>query len=352
MKAPIRLHHKWLEGIKKEILQKKNSWQDCFFETIYLGGGTPSILSSSILEELLTFLNETFEGLGIGRDSRLQELNLEINPEHVSREKIDSWLALGFTRFSIGIQSFDDAVLERLGRSHSSKLAENALSLLSEYQLNFSADLMFGLPNQTVELFLKDLEKLCSYGPSHLSFYGLTIEEGTLFSQWESEEKVEFPEEYDEFYLKGVQLIESKGYRRYEVSNFSRPGYESKHNSLYWNEVDYLGLGPGAHTLQNGVRQGNLKHMNKWLAQMEGEEEIAESIEVLSEYDKISEMIWLGLRQSKGVDLTVLSQAQSFDILKRAQKYLDNSMLKYSKGVLRVQEKGWLLIDQMVVDLI
>ena len=195
MKAPERLHLKWLNGVKREVELKKKEWVNHSFKTIYLGGGTPSILSSSILEELLVFIRQAFSSETILEE--LIEVNLEVNPEHVNAKNIEMWLSIGFNRFSIGIQSFDDEVLKTLGRSHSSALAESALNLLNEYKLNFSADLMFGLPNQTIELFKNDLEKLCSFEPSHLSFYGLTIEEGTLFSQWEAKNKVEFPEDYD-----------------------------------------------------------------------------------------------------------------------------------------------------------
>lgn len=350
MKAPERLHQKWLSGIKREVELKKNEWSGHFFGTIYLGGGTPSILSSSILEELLIFIKQTFSSKVGFQD--LLEINLEVNPEHVSAENIEKWLQIGFTRFSIGIQSFNDKVLKTLGRSHSVELAEKALSLFKHYNLDYSADLMFGLPNQSVDLFLEDLEKLCSYSPNHLSFYGLTIEEGTLFSQWEEKQKVEFPEDYDEFYIQGVELVESKGYLRYEVSNFAKKGFESKHNQLYWNNVDYLGVGPGAHSFKAGVRIGNEKHLNKWLLQL-GEFEFSSSFtEVLSEYDKVSELVWLGLRQIRGVNLSLIELEKRNLILENAKTYLESNILIFSDGFLKVNGRGWLLIDQIVVDLI
>lgn len=350
MKAPQRLHLKWLNGVKREIELRKKEWANHSFKTIYFGGGTPSILSSSVLEELLVFIKQTFSSEIILEE--LIEVNLEVNPEHVSAKNIEIWLSIGFNRFSIGIQSFDDEVLKTLGRSHSSSLAKNALSLLNEYKLNFSADLMFGLPNQTIELFKNDLEKLCSFEPNHLSFYGLTIEEGTLFSQWESKNKVEFPEDYDVFYTEGVAMVESKGYLRYEVSNFAKQGYESKHNRLYWNSIDYLGVGPGAHSFKSGVRFGNEKHFNKWLMQVEDVELTRSTSEILSEYDKISEFIWLGLRQAQGVDLSFFELTKKAEILTKAQLYIESEMLTYLSGNLKVKGRGWLMIDQIVVDLI
>lgn len=350
MKAPERLHLEWLNGVKKEIKLKSADWENYCFNTLYLGGGTPSILSSSILEELLVFIKDTFVYQVTLQD--LVEVNLEVNPEHVSAQNIENWLKIGFTRFSIGIQSFDDEVLKTLGRSHSVSLAENALKLFSEYNLDFSADLMFGLPGQSTELFLRDLKHLCSFRPNHLSFYGLTIEEGTLFSQWEAKQKVEFPEDYDEFYLQGVAFVESQGYKRYEVSNFAKKGFESKHNQLYWNNIAYLGIGPGAHSFKDGVREGNEKHLKKWLSQLNSFSQNVESLEVLDDYDKLSEQIWLGLRQSKGVDLSQIEAGKLKEILEKAKSYLSSKVLINSNGFLKVNGRGWLIIDQIVVDLI
>jgi oxygen-independent coproporphyrinogen-3 oxidase len=349
MKAPERLHQDWFEGLKKEITLKIKSWAEYRFETVYFGGGTPSILSVDLLASVLEYLKKSFPDSFV--NSSPIELNLELNPEHVNKEALQAWLDLGFNRFSIGVQSFNSKILETLGRSHSVVVAEKALSVLQNSGVDYSADLMFGLPGQTTQGFLSDLKKLCEYLPNHLSFYGLTIEEGTLFEQWEEKEKVEFPDEYNEFYLEGVKLVSALGYLRYEVSNFSKLGKESKHNSLYWNNVNYLGLGPGAHSLLEGERFGNPKHLNKWLNALESES-YPEDVEVLSVDEKFSELIWLGLRQSKGVNLTYFKEFEKIKVLKNAVKYIEEGHLKYENEVLQVNNEGWLLIDQIVVDLL
>jgi oxygen-independent coproporphyrinogen-3 oxidase len=211
--------------------------------SIFLGGGTPSLFSP---HEIGRLLNQVAKNTSISSDC---EVTIEVNPKTLTAEKVDGYLKEGIRRFSVGVQSFENRYLIPLGRLHTGEEAMATLRLLRKKGVeNLSFDLMFGFPGQTAQEVMSDLQKALSIEPQHLSFYNLTLEEGTLLKDQWRKGKIQLPENevQAEMYEQGIRFLEDAGYCSYEISNFARSGYESRHNLAYWRYQDYLGLGAGA----------------------------------------------------------------------------------------------------------
>jgi putative oxygen-independent coproporphyrinogen III oxidase len=336
LKAPARLHSQWLEGVKKEVLQKLQDFPGAKnVKTLYWGGGTPSILSIEVLKEAQDFLKEHFDL------SDLEEMTLEVNPEHLNSQNIKDWQSLDFNRFSVGIQTFDEGLLKTLGRNHNREQAIKGLEALRDSGVSYSGDLMFCLPKQSTSVFLNDLKTLIEYKPTHVSFYGLTFEEGTLFGQLLEKGKLEQPEDiYQEMYEQGVEFLSNNGIERYELSNFAKPGFESVHNSAYWTHENYLGVGPGAHSFYKTKRFWNSKHFKKWIDQ-EGH---AEDLEVIDADILKFEKVWLGLRRREGIKQDQVARPIAKGWKKKGWVNIEN-------GTISLKKKGWLFLDEMVSEI-
>jgi oxygen-independent coproporphyrinogen-3 oxidase len=224
--------------------------------TIFFGGGTPSLLSTDQLGRILSEL----PGAG--------EVSLEANPGTFDISRIKEWKELGFNRLSIGVQSFDDRILSRLGRIHGAEAAETAVRAAAEAGINTNLDLIFGVPEQAEEDWIRTLEKACSLGASHISAYSLQLEEGTRFYEEYRYGDLELPSrELDRrMYHDAVAILADHGYRRYEISNFARPGFECRHNLGYWTMKDYIGFGLAAHSFMNGRRYYNTSDLGEYMA--------------------------------------------------------------------------------------
>ena len=271
------------------------------FDTLYVGGGTPSLLSATQLERLCQLITKHFMAV-----SSFAESTLEANPESCSDDKLAVLKQAGFNRLSLGLQSFDDAVLKRIGRIH------DVASFLKAYNAarragfeNISVDLIAGLPGQSKALFLDGLKKLISLGPEHISVYGLQVEEGTPFYKEgvQSDDDL-LREELEQTHF----VLQAAGYKHYEISNFARPGRESKHNLNYWQNGEYLGLGSAAASYHNGVRRSNISSLRGYLHCIEGNKPPQEFAECLQGKEKEGEQIMLGLRMLDGVRLTPQQQ--------------------------------------------
>ena len=317
--------------------------------TIYFGGGTPSLLEPSQVEKILRALDEVFE-------LDTQELTYEMNPDDVNREFLSSIRELGVNRASMGVQSFEPDLLEFMHRAHSSDEALRCLELLSASEFeSFTVDIIYGNPGQTLEQLESDLDTLLQYDPPHVSAYSLTIEPRTRLGKQVKLGRIDPPEDdkvADHFDLVNERLAEH-GIRRYEVSNYSRPGREAMHNSSYWEHQNYIGLGPGAHSLwwdEKAQRWENEPSLRKYLR----EESIRER-ETLSREQLAEERLMMGLRTRKGVPLEELSQKYDYRLSDRQKEYLNSRQeegkLKFDSRIV-LTDKGIKIADAIILDLV
>lgn len=318
--------------------------------TLYLGGGTPSILPSACLERIFAVL----ASCGVRVDS-LDEVSMEFNPESCTEESVRTALSCGVRRFSLGLQTFSQTLLDRIGRRHTVERGFEALHLLTSLpQAKVTGDLMFDLPGQTVESFLNDVDRLSDFPLSHVSFYGLNVGERTLLGDRVSrgEETVD-DSLYEPMYLGGVEILEKKGFARYEVSNFAKPGDESIHNMNYWNRGEYIGFGPGAHSFFNGRRFCAPEMYPRWREYVNaGAPDSALTYDELNDDDILTERVWLSLRQRSGLDLNALKSDGIVVSSEGYQPWVDKGFATIEKGVLALQGRGWIFMDSIVTDVL
>jgi oxygen-independent coproporphyrinogen-3 oxidase len=336
MSAPERLHSEYVDLLLQELkLRTKRGLKN--FETVYLGGGSPSALSVENLRKLLAGLQKQCLQM-----DKLKEFSMEWNPEQVSEEKMNMALEYGINRFSLGIQSFDDGLLKMLGRQHSAKQALVAFEKLNEKFKTGSADLMFCLPNQSTENFLSDVQTLISQKAKHISFYGLVLKAKKKLPPQ--------PEDlYPEMYLKAVEILSQAGLDRYEISNFAMPNHESRHNMVYWKRGSYLGAGPSAHSYLDGIRSyAGEKYLpwKKWV--LNGCPQNDLTLDIPSVEGREIEAIWLSLRTIEGLSLKNYERefGKEFD-LKKAESFIKKGWLTENGGFLALRGEGWLWLDRI-----
>lgn len=271
--------------------------QGASLSTIYMGGGTPSILSPDTVAGIISRIRSTF------REAQEPEVTLEVNPDTVDLQKMTGFREGGVTRLSIGFQALDDRHLVLLGRAHTAEAALQAFSSARQAGFaNVGVDLMFAIPGQTLTDWEATLLKVAALRPEHISLYGLTIEEGTPFHGRYGKGRIGLPSEETEarMYLKAREVLVDAGYRHYEVSNFALPGFESRHNSRYWKGADYLGIGPSAHSYISkplwGRRWWNIAAPYEYMDRVEKGESPIEAGEELTREDAMLEAVMLGLR--------------------------------------------------------
>jgi oxygen-independent coproporphyrinogen-3 oxidase len=347
---PAVQQRRWTETVLREVETRSPLAHGRPVDTVFFGGGTPSLLAPEFMERIVSGMRKAYDL------SRVREMSLECNPSSLKPEKLDLYHALGFDRTSIGIQSFHASELSRLGRVHTVETAKAALETVArDGRFQFSGDLIFGVPGQTEATFLESLHTLVTYRPDHVSFYGLTIEEGTEFAKQKSAGRLAMPEDavYNAMYQSGVDLLRSEGYHRYEVSNFCRDGRASLHNQGYWNGVEYLAFGPGAHGYFAGKRSiapRTFEGYLEWGAA--GFPESGCETEILSTADRVAETLMLGLRQDRGVRLSDL-EALNFRLPESAlKKWVTLGMARAEAGHYRLESDGWLFLDEISADLL
>lgn len=288
----------YVKAVIVEAMLRRGELRGEAVHTLYLGGGTPSQLPLPLLSRLVAGLGECFDLSGV------EEFTVEANPDDVTREWCEGMASLGVNRVSMGVQSFEDGILRLIGRRHTAQQAVEAVGRLRAAGIsNISIDLIFGLPGQTLASWTDSVERALALAPQHISAYGLTYEEGTrLWHQRERGEVIEVPEEQClEMYRILVSLLEGAGYEHYEISNFALPGYHSRHNSSYWNDTPYLGLGAAAHSYDGKVRRSNPANLQEFIDKvMAGK--LAFEQEELTQMERYDERVMLGLRTNQGVD--------------------------------------------------
>jgi len=296
---------RWLDALREEALLYRHEFKP--FDSLYLGGGTPSVLPERDLATLMECVHDRFTFLP---DS---EITLEANPDDVTESKVSLLRDLGVNRISIGVQSFDEGELARLGRRHTAKQAEKVLDVVRSSGFdNVGIDLMFGLEGQNQDGWLKTLDRALRFAPDHLSCYQLTIEEGTPFAAESAERRLRVPgeEEQRSLFLATSAFLEERGYTHYEVSNFARGRDRfSRHNCKYWSHVPYLGLGPAAHSFLGGRRWWNVRSVENYCSTISAGGKPVEGFEELDEDQIVLESLMLGFRTRNGVTAELLACA-------------------------------------------
>jgi len=331
----------WLKALEKELAFYQGQFFS--FDTLYLGGGSPSSLSEKQLSNLVELIKSRFD-FNSG-----SEITIEANPNDLNLAKLKKFRELGVNRISLGVQSFDDQELSFLRRRHTSKDAEKSLEWIREAGFkNIGLDLIYGLPGQTKEQWLASLNKALAFQPEHLSCYQLTIAKGTLF--WGLKEKGRLQpiseEDEENFFLTTSQFLEDRGYIHYEISNFAREEeYFSKHNQKYWQRRPYLGLGPSAHSFQENRRWWNVRSLNRYCRALEEGRSPIEGQEELSEEQVRMEWISLGLRTRAGLDLNRLGDKLNLE--KILPKLIEKEWVSISDNHLIPTLKGFLVADRL-----
>ena len=279
--------------------------------TVYVGGGTPSLLALNQMEGLFAAIDKH-----INLDF-VDEFTIEANPGTPTVDKLRLMKAAGVNRLSIGVQSLDDDCLKTIGRIHTAREAVESVRLAQEKGFdNISIDLMYGLPGQTIETLKASVEKTLTLDVQHMSIYGLQLEEGTVFSRQQEMGKLQLSddEQVEMMYDYITEVLPLNGYTRYEISNYALPGFESKHNCLYWQDVSYLGFGAGAHSYWQGSRYENPADIEQYISRISGGEILGYMEEQVGEKEHMEEFCFLGLRMTSGIKKGKFKEVFSKDI--------------------------------------
>ncbi len=319
---------------------------DATINTIYIGGGTPSQISRTDIDRLF---NNIYKVYGC----KISETTVEVNPDDVDANLVRCLVNNGVNRVSMGAQTFDDERLSWLHRRHSSKQVYEAVDCLRHGGIaRISVDLMYGFPNQTAEQWQYDIDEVIKLGVEHVSAYSLMYEEGTpLYRLLEKHEIKENDEELSlSMYNTLVEQFRAAGYEHYEVSNFALPGCRAQHNSSYWNDTPYIGLGAAAHSYNRSVRQWNVSDIDAYMEAInEGRVPFEqESIDADTHYD---DLVTTALRTSDGLDLTILSAQYQDYLLKMAQPYLLAKRMERKGNRIRICEDSFMISDMIMSDL-
>lgn len=341
-----------LDAMKKEIFLRKDELQNKNLQSLYFGGGTPSVLSA---DEIKSLIDEVLKYFSFNNDI---EITLEANPDDLNSQFLKGLASSPVNRLSIGTQSFFDEDLKLMNRAHNASEAEGSIKRAQDFGFeNLSIDLIYGSPTSNLEIWKENLSKTIALEVPHISSYALTVEPKTALENWISKGKVSNPKEEEqnrEFYYM-IDFLKDHGFNHYEVSNFAKEGFYSRHNSAYWKYQEYLGIGPSAHSYNgNDVRSWNVANNQQYIKKLNSNI-LAKETEILSQQDQFNEMIMIGLRTIWGVDLTSLNQKFLPNILdkfnKEIQHKIEEGILKIENNHLKIPEKHWFMADGIASDL-
>jgi oxygen-independent coproporphyrinogen-3 oxidase len=347
--------NEYVAGLLRELEMRSGMPEEASFAaTLYFGGGTPSLLEPCQVEQIIAAARKYYAL------SPAAEITLECNPGTLTREKLTAFRAVGVNRLSLGVQSFDDDFLERLGRAHTAGQALAAFYAAREAGFdNIGIDLIHSLPGQTLAQWQGELERVSKLGPEHLSVYGLTVEEGTPFALLEEEGKLLLPDEEESacMYEKSAEILGASGYEQYEIANFARPGFRSRHNSGYWQRRPFLGFGAGAHSYLRlpgaGLRFSNTERAEDYLQLLSRGCLPTSESRSLSCDEAMAECLFLGLRLTEGVSLDRFHEefSVSFHAVfgTACADLFAAGLLEIRDGFLRLTEKARILSNQVFV---
>ena len=346
------LKDEMLSAIKKEIQLRHNELENKTLKSLYFGGGTPSVLSVDEIKSLIDEIQKYFSF-----DENI-EITLESNPDDLNKNFLKELSQTEINRLSIGTQSFFDEDLKLMNRAHNASEAESSIKRAQDFGLvNISVDLIYGSPTSNFEIWKDNLNKTIELQVPHVSSYALTVEPKTALEKWIENGKIRSPEETEQnqefYYMK--DFLKDNGFDHYEISNFGKPGFHSKHNSAYWKSEPYLGIGPSAHSYNGHLERSwniannpiYIKNLNQNILPIEKE--------ILTEKDRFNEMIMIGLRTIWGVDLNRINQNFSSEVIdylnQEIKSKIESGILEIENNYLKIPEKHWFLADGIASDL-
>ena len=346
-----------IHALVKELQLRKNEFKNQTIETIYFGGGTPSLLTIEEIQLLVDTITNNYTVV------EFPEITLEANPDDLTNAKISELASSPINRLSIGIQSFFDEDLQLMNRAHNSKEAKNCLLEATRHFDNITVDLIYGIPNMTSERWLQNLQLVFGFGINHISSYALTVEPKTALATFIRQGK--YSNVSEELALEHFNILvaetKEQGFVHYEVSSFGKPDYFSKHNTSYWFGKSYIGVGPSAHSFNGKERSWNVSNNIKYIKQIQAGE-IPQETEELSKNDRFNELVMTGLRTIWGVSLDKVEQEYGVEykeqLLKSSKRFMTQGLLeivissdgKYAKK-LKTSEKGKFLVDGLASEL-
>ena len=305
-----------IEKLPLEHCLEGSGCKNASIKSVFIGGGTPSIVDSSIIAEIM-------ESIGKFNIDENAEITIEANPGTLTEEKVKEYRKSGINRISMGLQAWQNSMLKTLGRVHTRESFLESYELAQKYFDNINVDLMFSLPDQSYDMWLETIENVTMLKPKHISAYSLIIEEGTPFFNM----KLNIPDEETDrrMYHSAIKFLDEKGYKQYEISNFAKEGYESVHNSAYWQRENYKGFGLGASSLIDNVRYKNTENMSEYINGITITEK-----EVLTKSDQMAEFMFLGLRMTKGVSISEFKRVFNEDMMLKYKSAIN----KYSNYII------------------
>lgn len=346
----LRFKNEIVQALVKEAEMEKDYLEGETISTIYFGGGTPSLLS---IEDLVLLIDALQKNYLLASNI---ETTLETNPDDISSEKLKAWKKLGINRLSIGVQSFFEEELRWMNRAHSAELAVSSLQLAKHEFDNITIDLIYGSPLLSDEMWKQNVDTAIELNIPHLSCYALTVEEKTPLHKLISTNKtpgVDNEKQARQFLLL-MQWLKEKGYEHYEVSNFAKPGFRSRHNSSYWKGEKYLGLGPSAHSYNGNERRWNIANNNLYIKSIQ-ENFPKRETEILTLSQQLNEYIMISLRTMEGMDLNRFEKKFGVDerkrIEKQIQKFVSFSWVQFNNPFAQLTDEGMLRADGIASDL-
>jgi oxygen-independent coproporphyrinogen-3 oxidase len=339
-----------VQALVKEMQIRKSEFENETVETIYFGGGTPSVLSD---EELAFLIDAVYANFKVAENP---EITLEANPDDLSDERIVGLAGSRINRLSIGIQSFFENDLKMMNRAHNAEEAKKSLETSTRYFDNISIDLIYGIPGMTNEMWKQNIETALSFGIPHISSYALTVEPKTALKKLIQTGKVSEPKDEvaQEHFMILVEMLQQHGFIHYELSNFGKPDYFSKNNSAYWLGKKYIGIGPSAHSYDGISRSWNIANNPIYLKEIEAGK-LPGEVEILTSNDRYNEYIMTGLRTIWGVSLNRIQKEFGEEVLqylqKQSEKFIADGLLAVEKNILKTTPKGKFLADGIASDL-
>lgn len=343
----------YIDYLIKELKDYEELLKEYSIKTIFIGGGTPSYIGERYIAKILEHIYKSF------KTDKIEEITIEANPGTITKDKLKLYKEYGINRLSIGVQSLNDKLLNSIGRIHTSMDFYRNFKLMRNMGFkNINVDLMFGLPNQTVDDCKKTLEKIANLDVEHISYYSLILEENTLMDKWYKEGKIKLPDEETErqMYHYGINFLKNNGYNHYEISNFAKEGLECKHNLFYWQLNPYIGAGIAAHSNIRNKRFWNYNNFKDYYHNLDENRLPIEGEEIIEKEMEMAEYLIMGLRLTKGINkkefqnrFKVKVEDIYYDVLIKYQNqdllYIDDEWIRFSK-------KGLDLSNIVYVDLL
>ncbi|MDW7668178.1 MAG: radical SAM family heme chaperone HemW [Bacillota bacterium] len=341
----------YIKSLIKELESNKKILDGCEFDTVFIGGGTPSSIDAKFYEELFYYLRKN------SLTYNDAEITMEINPKNRGYDYLNKIKEIGVNRLSVGIQTFDDDILRIIGRNHSRKEGEAFLEKVNKVGFNnLSCDLIFNLPLQKYHHIEKDIDILEDYNVKHISIYSLKVNENTKMNDIVKIDKYKLMDEDEEreTYYAARKHMDKKGYIQYEISNFAKGGYQSQHNLKYWNRMEYLGIGASAHSFINNKRYSNSSNVVEYIEKIKSNKSPKDFEELVDKEEAIWEYLILGLRKTEGIKISEFEKTFNIsfsDFDDKIKNIIENDLAEITTDKLRLTKKGMDLSNYVFIKL-